>query len=160
MGDSTSQGPSGPNGALIDDEYRRAMANLPDYVVLLDRDRRFRWVNRVAPGLTPPEVLGKRLDDFVAPSGVATAIATIEHTFETGEPGEYEVEAYGDGQTTRWYWTRVVSATVIVKPVVSSVLVNRRYRPRVAKPGSGVPLNSSSGASWARSTMRPLESRS
>src|SRR5687768_227901 len=30
---------------------RRVIENLPDYVVLLDRERRFQWVNRLAPGL-------------------------------------------------------------------------------------------------------------
>ena len=67
--------------------------NLPDYVVLIDRDLRFRWINRVAPGLTLDRVLGASVEDFVSEPDRPRFLAAVRWAFETGEPTQYEVEA-------------------------------------------------------------------
>jgi two-component system, cell cycle sensor histidine kinase and response regulator CckA len=90
-------------------EFRRLVVeNLPDFVVLIDRERRFLWVNRVAPGLTPREVLGTPLDAFTSAEGLPIMRAAVEAAFESGKVGQYEVQGYRDGKTTAWYLTRVV----------------------------------------------------
>jgi PAS domain S-box-containing protein len=87
---------------------RLVVENLPDFVVLVDRERRFLWVNRVAPGLTLEQVLGRPLDTFTSGEGLATMRASVEAAFASGKVGQYEVQGYRDGKTTAWYLTRVV----------------------------------------------------
>jgi two-component system cell cycle sensor histidine kinase/response regulator CckA len=86
---------------------RRVVENLPDYVVLLDRDRRFQWVNRLAPGLAEADVVGAVLDDFVSEETLPVARAAIEHVFSTGTPAQYDVESVVESERT-WFSTRVV----------------------------------------------------
>jgi PAS domain S-box-containing protein len=82
--------------------------NIPDFIVLVDRERRLLWVNRTAPGLTQADVLGMPVDAFVAPESLPIVRATLADAFESGKSGQYEVHGYGDGESTAWYLTRVV----------------------------------------------------
>ncbi len=90
---------------------RRVVENLPDYVVLLDRERRFQWVNRLAPGLTQEDVIGAPLDEFVSAETLPVACAAVEHVFATGTPAQYEVEVVREEPAT-WLNTRVVPVMV------------------------------------------------
>jgi PAS domain S-box-containing protein len=87
---------------------RRVVENLPDYVALVDRELRMVWVNRVAPGLRVEDVLGARVDAYMAPERVGEVKAAIQAAFDSGNVGNYEIEGYRDGKTTAWYATRVV----------------------------------------------------
>ena len=96
----------------------RVVENLPDYVVLLDRDRRFEWWNRLSPGLTERDVIGASIDRFVSADTLPVARAAIEHVFATGTPTTYEVETLVPGEPVEWFSTRVV-------PVVTNGEVRR-----------------------------------
>jgi PAS domain S-box-containing protein len=85
---------------------RRVVEHLPDFVTMLDREHRFVWVNRVAPGLTFDDVIGKKIEEFG--NFRAAGQAVIEAAFETATIGQYETEGYGDGNATAWYLVRVV----------------------------------------------------
>ena len=89
---------------------RQIASSLPDFVVLIDRQRRYLWVNHRAPGVSAADLAGKGMDDFISPASLPAAVNAVEHTFRTGEPSEYEVAGYGDGLETRWYHTRVALA--------------------------------------------------
>jgi PAS domain S-box-containing protein len=91
---------------------RRVIENLPDYVSVVDREHRFVWVNRLAPALELSDVIGTKIESFVAPDSVSTTSAAIDATFETGVPVHYEVEGYGDGTSTRWGLNRTVPIEV------------------------------------------------
>jgi PAS domain S-box-containing protein len=82
--------------------------NLPDFVSLIDRERRFVWVNRLAPGLNRADVLGTKLDAFLSEEARPLALAEIERVFQEGTPGHFEAEGYRDGVVDAWYLTRVV----------------------------------------------------
>jgi PAS domain S-box-containing protein len=86
---------------------RRVVENLPDFVAVVNRERRFVWVNRTAPGLQMAEVIGAKLDAFVAADGLEQAIGVITNAFDAGVSGQYETRAYRDGQTQAWYTVRV-----------------------------------------------------
>jgi PAS domain S-box-containing protein len=89
-------------------EFRsRVTENLPGFVTLVDRNYRFVWVNHVAPGLTPDDVVGKSLEQFISPHTVPAMRAAVDAAFETGTTGQYEAEGYADGQAPAWYLTRV-----------------------------------------------------
>jgi two-component system cell cycle sensor histidine kinase/response regulator CckA len=68
--------------------YRALLEAHPDYISDLDRERRFRSVNRVAHGLTAEQVLGHRVEEFLGPEA-AVAIPIIERAFEDGTPGQF-----------------------------------------------------------------------
>ncbi len=78
--------------------------NLPDFVSLVDRERRFLWVSRLAPGLTREDVLGATVDDYTSPDTLQVLVAAIERAFETNEPQQFEARGYGE----RAYFSRVV----------------------------------------------------
>ncbi|MEY2929751.1 MAG: hypothetical protein RL033_500 [Pseudomonadota bacterium] len=87
---------------------RRVVENLPDFVTMVDRERRFVWINRTAPQLKAEDVIGAKLDAFLSPDGLDKAISAIANAFASAEVGQYETEAYRDGQTQAWYTVRVV----------------------------------------------------
>lgn len=108
----TAQAPITPDFNERANLLETAVANLPDFVAVLDAERRFLWVNRVAPGLSMDQVLGQRLDTFVTPQTVPLLRTIVERALATGEPGQVESEGYSssaDGETrTDWYTTRVL----------------------------------------------------
>jgi two-component system cell cycle sensor histidine kinase/response regulator CckA len=100
---------------------RRVIENLPDFVSLLDRERRFVWVNRVAPGLTTADVIGTKMETFLAPESVQPTCETIDRVFATRAAGQCETEGYGNETSMRWFLNRVVPLEVEGK--VESVLL-------------------------------------
>ena len=53
-----------------DARLRKLATAFPDFVISVDRDRRYLWINRFARGLTPADVEGTRLDDWVSPDSL------------------------------------------------------------------------------------------
>ncbi len=96
------------------DEYRQRqmLAHLPYFAVMIDSERRFRWVNRLDSTLSLKQVIGKRVDDFIQPEYWPLAATTIERAFTTGEVQRYEACAYGEGEMATWYGTTVVPLPV------------------------------------------------
>jgi PAS domain S-box-containing protein len=92
--------------------HRGVIEHLPDYVVLVDREHRFVWLNRIAPGLPPEQVIGKIHYEFIVnPGGAEVAKAAVDAAFLSAEVGQYEIEAYGDPQSTKWYRVSVMPVT-------------------------------------------------
>jgi len=97
--------------AMLDNSLafsRRVIAHLPDYVVLLDREYRVSWINRVREDLTLEQVIGCRLDAFIKSGGFPTAQRAIDRAFETRSVESYEVEGFGKDGQSAWYHVRVV----------------------------------------------------
>jgi CheY-like chemotaxis protein len=75
----------------IDESQMRLMLDhLPYFVVLADRERRYLWVNRLDPTLTPDQVLGHQVDVRDSGSGMdaATAARAFEPFFTTKPIGK------------------------------------------------------------------------
>lgn len=100
---------------------RRVVENLPDFVMMVDRERRLVWVNRTAPQLTREEVIGAKLDAFISPEGLEDAARVIAEAFDSAKSGQYDTCGYRDGQTTAWYSVRV--APVLGEGRVEHVLL-------------------------------------
>jgi PAS domain S-box-containing protein len=78
--------------------------SLPDFVVRTDLDGRILYVNRLLPGYTRDEVIGRSLTDFTDPAYHDTLRAAMRRVRETGCPDGYEsVAAAGDGGTANYY---------------------------------------------------------
>jgi two-component system cell cycle sensor histidine kinase/response regulator CckA len=87
---------------------RRVVEHLPDFVSLVDAEGRFMWVNRLAPGLSPERVIGKKMREFSSPETMPAQQSAVRAAFESGTIQQYDVEGYGDGSSTAWYHSRVV----------------------------------------------------
>ena len=71
--------------AATQEAYRTLTEHLPDFAVYVDRQRRYLWVNRLAPGLETKDVIGRTLDDFVHPDELEAVQQAVERCFETQE---------------------------------------------------------------------------
>jgi PAS domain S-box-containing protein len=100
---------------------RRVVEHLPDFVAIVDREHRFVWFNRLAPGLTAENVAGKTLETFLAPESGGPAGAAIDAAFATGMAGQVEAEGYRDEKSMFWALVRVVPIHIAGK--VDSVLL-------------------------------------
>ncbi len=120
MDDVTDQRQMAAELERSQDFRRRVVEHLPDFVSLIDRDHRFVWVNRLAPGLAMSDVIGKDLSLFQAPESLPAARAAISAAFD-GHISQYESEGYKDGQSKAWYQVRVVP--VVLESRVENVLL-------------------------------------
>jgi two-component system, cell cycle sensor histidine kinase and response regulator CckA len=90
---------------------RQIVHHLPDFVAVVDRTYRFVWLNHVAPGLDPADIIGTTIDAFVTAEGAARAHAAIDAAFATLRSQHYEVEGPGADGSHAWYAVRVVPIT-------------------------------------------------
>jgi PAS domain-containing protein len=66
-------------------QYRTLTEHLPDFAVYIDRQRRYLWVNRLAPGLREEDVIGQTIDSFLHPDAIEPMQRAIARCFETNE---------------------------------------------------------------------------
>ncbi|HMJ15568.1 MAG TPA: PAS domain S-box protein [Polyangiaceae bacterium] len=80
--------------ALLESEQRwRSIVENPfDFVVVIDREYKYTFVNFVAPGLQLEDLLGKATPfDFIASSDHERVRAALDGVFELARPASYEV---------------------------------------------------------------------
>src|SRR4051812_38287798 len=76
-------------GAFLDEALLKLMlqglvSGLPDYVALIDRERRVLFLNRTL-SRDVSEVVGQRMEQFIAAQHRDAAIAAVELAFSSGE---------------------------------------------------------------------------
>lgn len=87
--------------SILDDPKKKAylwdvlVANTFDMVVIFDREGRFYFVNRLAPGYSMEEVLNAKVFDFIAPEYQTVFNEAIEKVFRTGNPQVIKMRARG-----------------------------------------------------------------
>ena len=83
-------------------ERWRSIAETPfDYVVEIDRDHRYLYVNHTAPGILAEDLIGKKTPfDFVAPEQHGAMRAAFERAFAEGRPQTYELHV---DVVDRWF---------------------------------------------------------
>jgi PAS domain S-box-containing protein len=74
----------------------------------VDREHRFVWFNRLAPGLAAEDVIGTKIETFLAPESAGSAGAAIDAAFASGRAGQVEAEGYRDEKSMFWALMRVV----------------------------------------------------
>jgi PAS domain S-box-containing protein len=120
-----------------EERWRSLVQNAPDYILTVGRDSRILSVNRVAPGLTPDQFLGKSVLDFMPAEHHEVVRRVLDGVFRNGTPGAYETQAPGTDGAMIWYHTRVgpvvlrgevVEATMIATDVTERRQAERRQR--------------------------------
>jgi PAS domain S-box-containing protein len=116
---------------------RSVFENAPDIIARVSTDGRLLYLNRVLPGLTMDDVIGRSALDFVASESRDIVIQTIERVARTGEPATYACKALGPHGSTRDYSTtvspiregdRVVALTLIARDVSGQLATERALR--------------------------------
>jgi PAS domain S-box-containing protein len=107
-----------------EERWRVLAENLPDFVLLADRDGLIRSCNRVLPEIEMARVLCSAVFDFLDPSMVAEYRKEFEAAIATATTRRLDVRGQGPAGTMVWYETQLVP--VIEKGSVETVLVVSR----------------------------------
>ncbi|MBE9137756.1 PAS domain S-box protein [Nodosilinea sp. LEGE 07088] len=93
--------------ANLEAEQRSILDNIPSFVVEVDRAGTMLFLNRVAPGFTKAEVVGRRIDEFTAPTSRDLQQAALAQAFATGEPVAIETLGTGANGDPAYYDLRI-----------------------------------------------------
>jgi len=90
-----------------EEKWRLLLENLPNIVLLVDRDGTIQYINHTVPGLAPEQVIGKNHTEFIPPEYHDMVKETIEQVFQTGNIGDYEIKGAGPKGSVSWYASRI-----------------------------------------------------
>ena len=109
-----------------EEKWRSLIENVPDIIMVADRDGTIQFINHTVPSMTPEQVIGKKLYDYISPEYHEITKKFIEQVFQTGVSGDYELIGAGPDGTSSWYWSRigpvkhdgqVVAASIITRDI-------------------------------------------
>lgn len=86
----------------------KILESLPEFVLVVDRDRIIRYINRVEPGFDRNEVIGSPAESFMFSDSKADFGARLERVFATGEREEFDVQVTLPDGSAAWYHSRMV----------------------------------------------------
>ena len=89
------------------DVMRQVVGSLPDYVFLLDRDLRVLFANRPVDVLSPSELEGSHIADFLPAHLHPVTLATLHRVIATGKVDGYPAELAAKDGLTRHFDVRV-----------------------------------------------------
>ena len=90
------------------DWFRLMCEHSPDFMSVLDRERRFVWVNRLHPGIQLSDVIGKPVELYEHPDTHERSRAATTRAFETGEPQRFESHSVLPDGSEHWYDVRCI----------------------------------------------------
>jgi two-component system, cell cycle sensor histidine kinase and response regulator CckA len=113
----------GAEAALREAErhIRTIMATVPDFVTMWDRDGKLQFINRLAPGFTLQQAIGRSAFEFIPAAYRETMRQALHSVFDTGESVTVENEGFGAHGELRWYLTRI--APILKEQQVANALV-------------------------------------
>jgi len=90
---------------------RLLVENSPDFIYIVDRDARIQYLNRAVKGLTPDQLTGATLYEYIEPQYEETYRTNLARVFELGETVAFRLEAIGPDHGVAWYESRLVPIT-------------------------------------------------
>lgn len=120
-----------PPAAPDRDQLLELLSALPDIVLLIDRSREIRFINRAEEGYAREDVIGELAVDFVEPWFRDSFRELLDGVFESARSAEYEIpitDADGDEQWHEGTLTPVVREGRVVGVVVATRNVTERHR--------------------------------
>jgi PAS domain S-box-containing protein len=113
----------------------RSIAENPfDFVVTVDREHRFTFVNHVAPGFSRDDLLGHEIYEFLDTPYHGLVRAALDQVFEKGQAAHYEAFVR---VTERWYSNtvgpiekngEVVAASILSRDSTEAKMLEERLR--------------------------------
>jgi PAS domain S-box-containing protein len=104
-----------------EDRWYSLVKNAPNIIIIIDRDEKISFINRVLPGFDVNEVIGESIYKFVEPMFVEVMKKTFDHVFKTGEINSYEIIGQGSNGKQAWYLSQV--SPLIQNGVIDSLLI-------------------------------------
>jgi PAS domain S-box-containing protein len=80
------------------------MAHAPHYIHMLDTNLVTTFINRVGPGYTKSDVVGRPFGEILAPADSRRVLTLLRRVLKTGQPTQYEVRVEYGG-VVGWYKT-------------------------------------------------------
>jgi len=93
---------------VAEERWRSLVENTPDIIMIAGPDGTIQFINHTVPELTPEEVVGTKLYDYMPPEQANGYRPAIERVFETGAAGIVELVGTGPEGTLSWYESRLV----------------------------------------------------
>jgi PAS domain S-box-containing protein len=113
-----------------EEKWRSLVGNAPNIILIANSDGTIQFINRTHPPATIEETIGKSIYDHIEPQYHHTVRETIQHVFQTGEPGHYEIRGVGPHGTTSWYDTQVgpikQDGQVVAVTLISTDITERK----------------------------------
>lgn len=100
--------PEVANTRLDHTELEQLLSHLPYFVVIVDHDGCYKWVNRLDPTRSWDEVIGKPVEAFVPSEYKHVARDAVARCLASREEVYYETRSYRDGGYDTWYGCRVL----------------------------------------------------
>ena len=94
--------------AISEVTFSSVVENSPDSILIVDRERRIQFINRLEHGFEMDRVLGQPAELFVPENDRAEVVAAVEHVLRTGETTSYETHLDAPAGTRR-FRTRVAA---------------------------------------------------
>ncbi|MGD2279007.1 MAG: PAS domain S-box protein [Candidatus Omnitrophota bacterium] len=109
-----------------EERWRSLVENAPDFIFILDREGKVKFINHTTPDYVVEEVIGSDHIEYVHPEFRNLVRKTIESVFQTGEPASYETKGAGPRGSASWYEAhvgpikqgdRIVAVTVLLNDI-------------------------------------------
>ena len=84
-------------------KWRSITENSPDHIMMVDRDGNILSINYTVPGLTPEQVIGSPMTNYLPSAYKIIADDCLEQVWATGNPGQFTVE-YQDADGGKQYY--------------------------------------------------------
>lgn len=102
--------------------FETLVESVPDFVVRVSCDGTFEYVNRLAPGLTRAQVLGRTIFDFTQPESHDQMRAAMARVRATCAPASYEASGIGAGGQDTPYLSRITPIVVDGRVVAMTIV--------------------------------------
>ncbi|OJY31075.1 MAG: hypothetical protein BGO98_45140 [Myxococcales bacterium 68-20] len=89
-------------------KWRSLVENLPDCVLIMDREGRIEWVSRSLPDLEHQQFIGTPSHAYVAPNYLDEWVARFAAVLETRAVTRFETRGFGRRGPSVWYETTLV----------------------------------------------------
>lgn len=89
--------------SIDDDLLRRVLAGLPQFILIVDRDRIIRYINRVEPGYDIEDVIGMNSTEVLFPESREVLEDALDRVFEESEVVQEEVQVALPDGSVAWY---------------------------------------------------------
>lgn len=112
-----------------ENRWRSLVENAPDFILTVLPNGTIQFINRTLPPLTPKDVIGKTIYEFIPKKDQEMVQRALSYVFRTGNSTSYETTSIGPTPET-WYITRVGPIKngnrVIGATLIASDITNRR----------------------------------
>lgn len=114
-----------------EERFRIVVSNVPDFIIMFDREGRLTFINRIFPGYKMEEVIGSSSYNFMDPAYHDIHREALRVVFEEGQSYSYEVQARGTPGEWRWYLNRITplkenSVTIAAIQIATDITERRR----------------------------------